>query len=91
LLPILAALLLVGCANHSPEAEAQRAAEAQAQEAEGVAKDDAKCRSYGLVPGTPEFEKCLTKLADMRAQADSNSKAALAGRLQGRPPAWGNF
>jgi hypothetical protein len=82
----LAAVLLVGCASsRSPEAEAQ--AEAQAQ-AEAAAKDSAKCQSYGLQPGTPEFEKCLTQLADKRAQADSSSRSALAGRLQGQPPPW---
>jgi hypothetical protein len=82
-LVILAALLLAGCATHSPEADAQ----AQAQ-AEGATKDAAKCQSYGLQPGNPEYEKCLTQLADKRAQAETNNRAALGNRLQGRPPAW---
>jgi putative hemolysin len=86
LLFVLGAVVLVGCASsRSPEAQAQ--ADAQAQ-AEVAANDSAKCQSYGLRPGTTEFEKCLTQLADKRAQADSNSRSALAGRLQGQPPAW---
>jgi hypothetical protein len=82
---IFAALLLAGCATHSPEADAQAQAQAQA---EGVAKDAAKCQSYGLQPGNPEYEKCLAQLADKRAQADTNSRAALGGRLLGQPPSW---
>jgi outer membrane PBP1 activator LpoA protein len=76
---ILAVILLAGCATHSPDAEAQ----AQAQ---GAAADDAKCKSYGLTPGTPEFEKCLSKLADQRAQTETDSRAGVASRLQGRLP-----
>jgi hypothetical protein len=72
----LAAPLVAGCATHSPEEEAKSAAEI----------DDAKCKAAGLQPGTHEFERCLQKLADQRAQADADSKAALASRLLGRPP-----
>jgi hypothetical protein len=84
-LVILVALLLAGCATHSPEADAQAQAQAQA---EGVAKDAAKCQSYGLQPGNPEYEKCLTQLADKRAKTEVNDRAALGNRLQGRPPTW---
>lgn len=80
---VLVAFLVAGCATHSPEADAQ----AQAQ-AEGASKDAAKCQSYGLQPGTKEYEKCLTQLADKRAQAEANDRAALGNRLQGRPPGW---
>ena len=80
-LSVLVALLLAGCATHSPETEAQAQADA-------VAKDAAKCQSYGLQPGNPEYEKCLTQLADKRAQADANNRGALAGRLRGEPPPW---
>jgi hypothetical protein len=82
---IFAVLLLAGCATHSPEADAQAQAQAQA---EGAAKDAAKCQSYGLQPGNPEYEKCLAQLADKRAQAETNDRAALGNRLQGRPPSW---
>lgn len=82
---IFAVLVLAGCATHSPEADAQAQAQAQA---EGAAKDAAKCQSYGLQPGNPEYEKCLTQLADKRAQAETNDRAALGNRLQGRPPSW---
>jgi hypothetical protein len=78
---ILTAVVLAGCATHSPEMEAQA-------QADGVAKDAAKCQSYGLQPGNPEYEKCLTQLADKRDQADAGSRAALGGRLQGQPPPW---
>jgi len=48
----------------------------------------AKCQSYGLQPGTKEFEKCLAQLADKRAQAEANERSSLGSRLQGRPPSW---
>lgn len=76
LLPLLAAFVLTGCATHSAE---------QAQ-ADPATVDAGKCQAAGYHPQTPEFEKCLAKLADMRAQAETNDRAALAGRLQGRPP-----
>jgi hypothetical protein len=79
LLVIAAVLLIAGCANHSPEAEAQAQADA------GVA-DVAKCQAAGLQPNTPAFERCLTQLADQRAAADYADRAALAARLQGRLP-----
>jgi len=82
---VLVAFLVAGCATHSPEADAQAQAQAQA---EGASKDAAKCQSYGLQPGTKEYEKCLTQLADKRAQAEANDRAALGNRLQGRPPGW---
>ncbi len=66
-LVVLAALLLASCATHSPEADAQAQAQAQL---EATSKDAVKCQSYGLQPGNPEYEKCLTQLADKRAQAE---------------------
>jgi hypothetical protein len=77
LVPMLVALFLAGCAGHSPEAQTPPGLAAQ---------DDAKCQSYGLQPGTPEYDKCRAKLADQRTQAEFNDRAALAGRLQGRLP-----
>jgi hypothetical protein len=82
-LVILVALLLADCATRSPEADAQ----AQVQ-AEATTKDAAKCQSYGLQPGSSEYEKCLAQLADKRAQAESGNRSDLAGRLQGQPPPW---
>jgi hypothetical protein len=76
---VLVAFLLAGCA--SPETDVQARAEADA-------KDDAKCQSSGFQPGTADYDKCRTKLADLRAQAD---RGALAGRLLNRPPSWANF
>jgi hypothetical protein len=84
-LVVFVALSIAGCASHSPEADAQ--AQAQA-EADAGSKDSAKCQSYGLQPGTKEFDKCLAQLADKRAQAEANQRASLGSRLQGRPPDW---
>jgi entry exclusion lipoprotein TrbK len=77
---ILLAVLLAGCANSFTNPFAQR------QPVDLPAQDDAKCKSFGLQPGTPEYEKCRTKLADMHAQQETNDRAALAGRLQGKLP-----
>ena len=75
---VLAALLLASCA--SPQTEAQAKA--------GIdAKEDAKCQSSGLQPGTVDYDQCRAKLADLRAQAD---RGALSGRLLNRPPPWAN-
>ncbi len=82
---VLFALLIAGCATHSPEADAQARAQA---ELDAASKDSAKCQSYGLRPGTSEFEKCLAQLANKRAQADADERSSLANRLQGRPPTW---
>jgi hypothetical protein len=83
-LVVLVAFLLAGCATHSPEADPQ----AQAQSQADAASDSAKCQSYGLKPGTTEFEKCLAQLADKRAQAEADERSSLGNRLQGRPPSW---
>jgi hypothetical protein len=83
LLFVLVAFLITGCATHSPEADAQAQAEAQA---DAVSKDSAKCQSYGLRPGTTEFEKCLSQLADKRAEAEAEERSALANSLLGKPP-----
>ena len=88
-LVVLVAFLITGCATHSPEADAQAQAQAQAQaEADAASKDSTKCQSYGLQPGTKEFEKCLAQLADRRAQAEVSDRSSMANRLQGRPPSW---
>jgi hypothetical protein len=85
LLFVLVAFLIAGCATHSPEADAQAQAQAQA---DATSKDSAKCQSYGLRPGTTEFEKCLSQLADKRAQAEAEEHSALANSLLGKPPPW---
>jgi hypothetical protein len=83
LLFVLVAFLIAGCATRSPEADAQ--AQAQA-EAGAASKDSAKCQSYGLRPGTTEFEKCLSQLADKRAQGEAEERSSLANSFLGKPP-----
>jgi hypothetical protein len=80
-LVVLVAFLIAGCATHSPDADAQAQADA-------ASKDSAKCQSYGLRPGTTEFEKCLAQLADKRAQAEADERSSVGDRLLGRPPSW---
>jgi hypothetical protein len=53
-----------------------------------TAEDDAKCQAHNYQPGTPEYEKCRGKLADLRAQAEQADRADIASRLQGKPPSW---
>ncbi len=78
---ILAACLLAACATQSPEDDA-------AARAALFAADEAKCKSYGLQPGNPAYDQCLTKLADQRSRQESADRAA---RLGGRPPPWATF
>ena len=73
-LPILIALLLIGCAT--AESEAQRKAEIEARE-------DARCKAYGYQPGTLKYDDCMAKLEEDREQTE---RAAIAGRLQGKLP-----
>jgi hypothetical protein len=81
LLPVLVACLLAACASHSAEDE-------EAARAAAVAQDEAKCQSYGLHVGTPQYEACLTRFADQRSSAESANRAA---RLGGRPMPWATF
>jgi hypothetical protein len=97
---VLFTLLLAGC-SHSfdcshgiwhDDCEPGTPAYVQKQKADAEtaaandAADDAKCRAYNLVPDTPAYLKCRDQLADKRAQATFDDRAALAGRLQGRLP-----
>jgi hypothetical protein len=82
LLPILVACLLAGCSGQLPWQSAAAP--------DPAAEDDAKCQSSGYRLGTPEYEKCRTKLGDQRAQAEAQDRSYLAARLQGKPPSWWN-
>jgi hypothetical protein len=75
----LASFVLAGCASQSFNAQPQ-------SNAEVAAADDAKCQAHGYQPGTPPYEKCRSQLTDQRVQAETDDRAALAGRLLGRPP-----
>ena len=50
------AILLAGCANQQQAKEDQAAAEEVAKETGTI--DDARCRSYGFQPGSPDYAQC---------------------------------
>jgi uncharacterized lipoprotein YajG len=54
--------MLAGCANPQSRQVSMEAAQQAAQ-----AKDDAVCREKGLTPGTKDFDACLQRLAEARA------------------------
>jgi hypothetical protein len=64
----------------------EEAAKAAAADNAAAAQEEAQCQSQGLQPNTPPYEQCVNKLADQRAAADDNERAAIAARLQGRSP-----
>ncbi len=78
---LLFCFCLGGCADQQ-----QSAAQEAAAEAATAAQDAAECQSQGFQPNTPHYYQCLNKLADQRAAADENDRAAMAARLQGRSP-----
>ena len=91
LLPILVGFLLAACANQhvQTQAEADRAAAAAAaKDAADAASDAATCQSSGFQPNTPSYYRCLDSAEAAREHQDGSDRAALAGRLLGRPPPW---
>lgn len=68
------ALALTACAS-----EQERQAQAQAQAAAMQANDDAQCRSYGAVPGSPEYIQCRMNIDNQRAAM----RQMIAGQLVG--------
>lgn len=83
--PILLACLLAGCGGQLP----WQSASAKDPATQG-AEDDAKCQSYGYHPGTPDYDKCRTRVADQRLDQEQQDRADVANRLQGKPPSWWN-
>jgi hypothetical protein len=67
------------------ELQQQAQAKAAAAEAANAAADDAKCKANKLQPDTPAYQRCRDELENAREQAEANDKAAVAGRLLGRP------
>jgi hypothetical protein len=63
-------LMLGGCASQQQIQERQAAAKA-ATEADG----DAKCRSFGLEPGSPGYVQCRMTLDQTRTQIDATQEA----------------
>jgi hypothetical protein len=74
------ALALAGCAN-----EAEQRAQAQAQAAAINANDDAKCRSYGVEPGSPGYVQCRMNMDNLRAQDDQQRRALAVQYLIAHP------
>jgi len=56
LILIQVAILLAGCANQQQAKEDRAAAEEAAKETGTI--DDARCRSYGFQPGSPDYAQC---------------------------------
>jgi hypothetical protein len=81
LLPILlTCCLLTDCGGQLPWQSAAAP--------DPAAEDDAKCQAHGYQPGTPDYDKCRTKLADLHDQAAAANRADVGARLQGKPPSW---
>lgn len=64
-------LVLCGCASQE-EIRAKRAA----QEAKVSAQEDAKCRSYGVEPGSQEYFQCRMTFNQNRAEMAALDAAA---------------
>jgi hypothetical protein len=72
-LVVLSASILVGCLTSEQIAARQEA------------KQDATCRSYGVVPGTPEYVDCRLRLNQVQAQNDATTTSNLGRRLGNVP------
>ncbi|HET7849625.1 MAG TPA: hypothetical protein VFL51_11250 [Pseudolabrys sp.] len=56
--------LLANCAQYDAERQANLAAAERAR----VASDDARCRSSGAQPNSPEYDDCRRRYANERAK-----------------------
>lgn len=87
-MPILAVLLLTGCAgNSSPEQSQQPQMQAAAAEPD----DDTKCQSQGFQPGSSSYVQCRNKLDNEHVKAEggntySSEREQTIRALLGRPP-----
>lgn len=73
---LLLGLTLSGCAQYQAERQAQ-AAQAQA------VNDDAQCRSYGTVLGSPDYVQCRMNLDNQHAQVNLQNRAILGAYVLG--------
>lgn len=79
LVALALALAASGCASSTPgEGEALMSA------GEIRAKDEGKCRSYGIAPGTDPFSACLMKQDEIRAGVQSSNTAAATAFIASR-------
>jgi hypothetical protein len=67
---VVAGGLLACCAQFEAQQQAQANAQVQAQ----AASDDAPCRSYGVMPGSPGYVQCRMNLDNQHAAAFNNGK-----------------
>jgi len=67
LIPV--AILLAGCTSDQQLAKDNRAA-AEAAAKQTGAIDDARCRSYGFQPGSPNYDQCRADIDSGRKQMD---------------------
>ena len=73
----VAASFLAGCAQYEAQQRAQAAAQAKAQ----IASDDAQCRSYGVMPGSPGYVQCRMNLDNQHAEAAQQATAILGAYM----------
>ena len=86
-MPILAAMLLTGCAGTSSSEQGQPP---QMQAAAAEPNDDTKCQSQGFQPGSSDYVQCRKKLDNEHVRAEGgNTYSEREGTIRallGRPP-----
>jgi uncharacterized lipoprotein YmbA len=85
--PIMAAVLLTGCAGTSSSEQSQQP---QMQAAAAVPDDDTKCQSQGFQPGSSDYVQCRKKLDNEHVKAEGGNtyseREGTVKALLGRPP-----
>lgn len=81
LLVSLAALGVTAC-GLSPEYQAMKAAEEKARQDAVNQADDAKCRSYGVQPGSQPYVACRINLEQSRANIAAAERIGLEAQQQ---------
>jgi hypothetical protein len=86
-IPILAVLLLTGCAGSSSSEQSQQP---QMKAAAVEPDDDTKCQSQGFQPGSSNYVQCRKELDKEHVKADGgNTYSEREGTIKallGRPP-----
>lgn len=69
---VLLLIFVAGCQTDTPGM-----GEAFMSKDQRVAKDDTICRGYGFRPGTRDFQMCMMKQGEIRANTRGRAAAAL--------------